>query len=251
MLKKLLSLIVIIIFIVGWVMIFRNFNSQNNVVITFTDSKLLTVRSNAYLAGKVAGMVLTIEPAPDQKEVTVTVNLKEDVYNQINSESGFFIDKDYRHPGQYCLLIARALKPGQPVTAKSKLKGIDSTDLWVAFKTANRAANPIPPEPVLDSNDKLNQTWEDIREAFHEIDTGKMANKLKEETKRLQQDFDQLMQSEKVQQTLTVIDQKLDELQQAVRAAANSREIQKLKKSLAELFRKLQQETPKQKDVEA
>lgn len=247
MLKKLLSLIVIIIFIIGWVMIFRNFTSQNNVVITFTDSKLLTVRSNAYFAGKVSGMILTIEPESDRKEVTVTVNLKEDVYRQINSESGFFIDKDYRHPGQYCLLIALALKPGQPVTAKNRLKGIDSTDSWVAFKTVNRAANPIDPEPLLDSNDKFNKTWEDIREAFHEIDTGKMADKLKKETKKLQQDFDHLMKSEKVQQTLTRIDQKLDELQQAASAAVNSREIQKLKKSLAELFRKLQQETPAEK----
>jgi len=251
LLKKLLSLIVIIIFIGGWIMIFRNFTAQNNITITFTDSKLLTVRTKSYFAGKIAGMILTIEPTPDRKEVAVTANLKEDVYKQINSETGFFIDKDPLNPGQYCLLIALSHKPGKPITSKSKLKGIDSTYSWITFTTVNRIANAIDPKPEPKSSDDLNQAWEDIRKTFSEIDMEKMADKLREETTQLQQDFDHLMQSKKVQRTLTKIDRKLDELQQAVTDAGNSQEVQKLKKSLADLFRKLKRETPKPNDVEA
>ncbi len=251
MLKKLLSLIIIVIFIGGGIMIFRNFTAQNNITITFTDSKLLTVRSNAYFAGKVAGMVLTIEPTPDRKEVTVTVNLKEDVYKQLNNETGFFIDKDPLHPGQYCLLIALAHKPGKPITSNSRLQGIDSSYSWITFKTLNRIANAISPKPEPKSSDDLNQAWEDIRKAFSEIDTEKMVDKLRAETTQLQQDFDHLMQSRKVQRTLTKIDRKLDELQQAITDASNSQEVLKLKKSLADLYRKLKRETPKPNDVEA
>ena len=250
MLKKLISLIVIIIFICGWIMIFRNFTAQNNVVITFTDGKHLTVHANAYFAGKIAGMILTTEPTPDNQEFAVTVNLKKEVYKQINSETGFFIDKDPLYPKQQCLLIALSRKPGQPITAKSNLQGIDSTLSWITFKMKNLSANPVDPKPVPKGADELNQTWDDIRKTFSEIDTQKMVNKLKKETDRLQQDFDHLMQSQKVQRTLTKINQKLDELQQAVTDAGNSHEVQKLKKSLADLFRKLKQETPKPKDIE-
>jgi ABC-type transporter Mla subunit MlaD len=251
LLKKLLSFIVIIIFIVGWIFVFRNFTAQNNVVITFTDSKLLTVRTKAYFAGKIAGMVLAIEPTPGRKEVKITVNLKENVYKQINSETGFFIDKDPYDPEQYCLLIALSHKPGKPITSKSRLRGIDSSYSWTTFTTVNRIANAIDPKPEPKSADDLNQAWNDIRKAFSEIDTEKMADKLREKTNQLQQDFDHLMQSKKVQRTLTKIDRKLDELQQAVTDASNSQEVQKLKKSLADLFLKLKRETPKPTDVEA
>ena len=251
MLKKLLSLIVIIIFIGGWIMIFRNFRAQNNITVTFADSKRLTVRTKAYFTGKVAGMILAIEPTPDRKKVTVTVNLKADVYKQINSETGFFIDKDPLNPEQQCLLIALSHKPGKPITAKSRLQGIDSSYSWITFTTVNRIANAIHPKPEAKGAEDLNQAWEDIRKAFSEIDMEKMADKLREETTQLQQDFEQLMQSKKVQRTLTKIDRKLDELQQAVTDAGNSQEVQKLKNSLADLFRKLKRETPKPNDVEA
>lgn len=250
MLKKLVSFILVIIFIVGGIMIFRNFTSQNNVDITFSDSKLLTVRTNAYFAGKVAGIILAIEPAPNQKEVTVTVNLKEHVYKQLNSETGFFIDKDPHNPEQYCLLIELSHKPGRAITSKTKLQGIDSSSSWLKFTTINRIADTIHPKPEPKSADDLNQAWENIRKTFSEIDTDKMADRLREETNQLQQDFDHLMQSKKVQRTLTKIEQKLDELQQAITDASNSQEIQKLKKSLADLFRKLKRETPEKSDVE-
>ena len=231
-------------------MIFRNFTAQNNVVITFTDGKHLTVHANAYFAGKVAGMIITTEPTPDNREFAVTVNLKKEVYKQINSETGFFIDKDPLYPKQQCLLIALSHKPGQPITAKSNLQGIDSTLSWITFKMKNLSANPVDPKPVPKGANELNQTWDDIRKTFSEIDTEKMVDKLKKETDRLQQDFDHLMQSEKVQRTLMKIDQTLDELQQAATDAGNSQEVQKLKKSLTDLFRKLKQETPEPKDVE-
>jgi len=251
LLKKLLSLIVIIIFIGGWIKIFHNFAAQNNISITFADSKQLTVRTKAYFAGKIAGMILAIEPTPDHKEVSVTVNLKEDLYKQINSETGFFIDKDPYDPEQYCLLIALSHKQGKPITSKSRLRGIDSSYSWLTFTTVNRIANAIHPKPEPKSADDLNQAWEDIRKAFSEIDTEKMADQLRKETTQLQQDFDHLMQSKKVQRTLTMIDRKLDELLQAVTDASNGQEVQKLKKSLADLFRKLKRETPKPTDVEA
>ena len=251
MLKKLLSLIVIIIFIVGWIFIFHNFTAQNNVVITFTDSKLLTVRTKAYFAGKIAGMILAIEPSPDQKEVKITVNLKDNVYKQINSETGFFIDKDPYAPEQCCLLIALSHKPGKPITSKSRLRGIDSSYSWITFTTVNRVANAIDPKPEPKSAADLNQAWDNIRKTFSEIDTKKMADRLREERNQLQQDFDNLMQSKKVQRILAKIDRKLDELQQAITDANNSHQVQKLKKSLADLFRKLKRETPKPPDVEA
>ena len=251
MLKKLLSLIVIVVFIIGWIMIFRNFTAQNKVVITFTGNKPITVHANVYFAGKVAGMILAAEQTSDQKEVMVTANLKDDIYKQINSETGFFIDKDPLYPKQYCLLIALSHKPGKPVTSKSRLRGIDSSYSWLTFTTINRIANTLDPKPEPKSANDLNQAWEDIRKAFSEIDTEKMVDKLRAETTQLQQDFDQLMQSKKVQRTLTKIDRKLDELQQAVTDAGNSQEVQKLKESLADLFRKLKRETPKPTDVEA
>ena len=250
MLKKLISLIVIVIFICGWIMIFRNFTSQNNVVINFADGKHLTAHANAYFAGKVAGMILTTEPTANAKKVAVTVNLKENVYQQINSETGFFIAKDPLYPKQQCLLIALSRKPGRPVTAKSELQGIDSSFSWIKFKIINHSANPVDPLPEPKNGEELNRAWDDIRQAFSEVDTEKMVDKLKTETNRLQQDFDHLMQSQKVQRTLTKINQKLNELQQAVSDANHSQEVRKLKKSLADLFRKLKKETPKPHDVE-
>lgn len=99
-----------------------------------------------------------------------------------------------------------------------------------------------------DSND-LAKVWQDIRQAFDDIDLKKMEKKLKEKTNSLHRKFNNALDSENFEHIMSEIENRLDKLRETLNNAGDSETAQKLKKSLEDLFKQLEKEAPKQNDV--
>ncbi len=146
MFKKLLTIPIITIAIVGAIFLFRNFSAQNNIMITFADSKRLAVYDNVYLAGAIAGTIRAVEPTKNRK-IAVTIDFKENVLKQLTNKTGFFIDEDDSNcPERPCLLIEFAHNPGKSISKGESLNGIDSALTWATFRATNSLAEIINPE---------------------------------------------------------------------------------------------------------
>ncbi|MBN2810177.1 MAG: hypothetical protein JXR80_11845 [Deltaproteobacteria bacterium] len=250
MFKKIFLLLVAVAIIVGGVVAFQMIEKQHNLVITFADAKHLMVDDHVYLAGALAGKVKAVEAK--NKQVAVTINLKKTFYDQITANSAFFIDNDALNQKRKCLLIRLASEPGQPLTPGTQLKGVDSDFAWSARKAGEEIAarmgaamqEMLNSEAVQKSSDDLTKLWQDIRQAFNDIDLKKMEQELREKTESLRRSFDKALPSAELKQTMAEIEKKLAELQQTLKEAGNSEAAQQLKKTLEELFKKLEKEAP-------
>ncbi|MCD6535084.1 MAG: MCE family protein [Deltaproteobacteria bacterium] len=247
MLKKLFFLAATLFLIVGGVTIFRGLDGQSNVTVTFANAKHLMVDDHVYLSGALVGKVRAIKA--DARQVAVTINLKKGFFAQISSTSSFFIDNDARNDKRKCVLVRLSHKTGNPITPETRLVGVDSAFAWSIIEAEKRMAEMTNSEPLEKSSDDLAKVWQDIRQAFAEIDFKKMEKALAEKTEQLRQTFNQARESESYKQTMTEIENKLEELKQAIKGAADSQAVQELKETLEGLFKKLEKESPERSDV--
>jgi len=247
MFKKIFLLLAMVLLIVAGLATFRELNGQHNVVINFANRKHLMVDDLVYLSGTQAGKVKTVET--ERRQVTVTINLQENFYNQISSSSTFFIDKDLLDPEKQCLLIRLTRQPGQPISPDTRLTGTDSAFTWAVMQAGDQMAAITRSDPVKKGADDLEKVWQDIRQAFEDIDLGKMERELREKSESLRRNFNKALDAEGLKQTLAEIETKLKELQQTLKEAGDSEAAQKLKQNLKELFKRLQKQAPERSDV--
>ena len=247
MLKKIFMLLATVLLIIGGIAAFHEFSKKPNLIITFTNAKHLMVDDNVYLSGALAGKVNAVEAKT--RQVEVTINLKKNCFDQISSTSNFYIDNDAINPERQCLLIRLAQQPGPPIPPGARLIGTDSAFVWALLKAEDQMAGITHSEPLNKSSDDLKKVWQDIRQAFEDIDLEKMERELREKTESLRHNFNQALDSEALKQAMTEIEEKLKELQQTLKEAGDSQTAQKLKQNLEDLFKRLQKEAPERSDV--
>lgn len=247
MFKKIFMLLAAMLLIIGGVATFRGLVGQHNVVITFANAKHLMIDDHVYLSGALAGKVKAVEAKT--RQVDVTVNLKKNFYDQLSSTSTFFIDDDARNHKRKCLLIRLAQHPDNPISPGARLTGTDSAFEWSARKIGDKMERMTHSQPVDKSSEDLAKVWQDIRQAFEDIDLEKMERELREKTESLRRNFNKALDSDSLKETMAEIEEALEELKQALKDAGDSKAAQKLKETLEELFKKLEKETPERSDV--
>ncbi len=247
MFKKFFMLLAAVLLIIGGIATFRGLGGQHNVIVTFADAKHLMVNDHVYLSGALAGKVKSVEA--EARQVAVTIDLKKNFYTQLSSTSTFFIDDDSLNYKRKCVLIRLAQQPGNSITPGIRLTGVDSVFTWSAIKVGDHMAKITHSEPVQKGSDDLEKIWQDIHQAFAEIDLKKMEKALKEKTEQLHHNFNKAMESESFKQTMVEIEDKMEELKQAIKEAGESEAVQKLKETLEGLFKRLEKEAPERSDV--
>ncbi len=247
MFKKLFFLTATILLIVDGIATFRGLDGQSNVIVTFANTKHLMVDDYVYLSGALAGKVRAIKP--EARQIAVTIDLKKDFYAQLSSTSTFFIDNDTLNDKRKCVLIRLSHQAGNPITPETRLIGVDSAFAWSIMQAEERMFEMTNSEPLKKNSDDLEKVWQDIRQAFAEIDLKKMEKALEEKTEQLRRSVNKALESESYKQTMAEIENKLEELKQTIKGAADSQAVQELKETLEGLFKKLEKEAPERSDI--
>ena len=247
MFKKLFFLTATILIIVGGIATFRGLDGQSNLIVTFANAKHLMVDDHVYLSGALAGKVKAIKA--QTRQVAVTLTLKKDFFSQLSSTSNFFIYDDARNNKRKCVLIRLSHQTGNSITPETRLVGVDSAFAWSIIEAEERMAEITNSAHLKKSSDDLEKVWQDIRQAFAEIDFKKMEKALEEKVEQLRHSVNQALESESYKQTMAEIESKMEELKQAIKRAGDSQAVQELKKTLEGLFKKLEKEAPERSDV--
>ncbi len=247
MIKKIFLLLAMALLVIGGVTVFRGLSGQHNLVVTFSDAKHLMKSDLVYLSGAPAGKIKAV--AAETRQAAVTIELQKNIYDQLSSTSTFFIDDDIRNHNKKCVLIRINRERGNPLAPGTRITGVDSAFTWAVMQAGDRMAEITHSEPLEKVNDDLAKVWQDIRQAFEEIDLGKMEKELKEKSDSLRRNFNKALESESFKRTMAEIENKLKELKETLKEAGDGEAAQKLKKTLKDLFKKLEKETPERSDV--
>lgn len=243
--KNVLGTIVLLLLLLagvfgGW----QYYQKQNSITVVFEDANGLQTGALVQMGGIDIGKVRDLNLS--EEGIDVSICLDRSAKKRLSSNSLFVINSN-PGGGKPALVLVKDGPPGGiPLTAQTKIKGINSIAFWQLSDISKQIGQIMDSQPVRDFL-SLQDNEKEMDEAIRNFDNEGMQKRLEKMTQQLSEDFEQVLHDTDTKQKLEQISNTLTRLSAAISRIEESDEAKKLSQALDDLGHRVQTELAKRK----